>query len=1155
MTHPASDDHLQAFPPVFASNRHERGETVAREVNRLLAGMREALAEVPSVAIATAYINPAGMGLILDELHHAPRVRILLGAEPEPEPEHALLTGSPDQTERLDEALDRHTAWLAAERDLTGFTVEATQAAQRLVEWLRTTDDTGERRVEVRRYVNGFVHGKALVVEHPLLPAVLAGSSNYTRAGLSVNHELNLGYPSGSQGYVALVRDWFERLWEQSEPYALDDMYAARWEPHAPWVVFLRMLLELYRDTRSDDETPRTELPLTMFQADGVARMERLLDSLGGVLVADEVGLGKTFLAGEVIARTARRDRQRVAIVCPAALKKGMWEPFLDRWDFSRRVKVYSYDELRMRSEPDDPGHADFMDELDDCSLVVIDEAHNLRNPTAQRSAAVNALTGSSNPKNVVLLTATPVNNSLLDLHTLVSYFIRNDAQFARLGIPSIRGYIKAAQAQDPESLSPEHLFDLMDQVAVRRTRRFVKEQYSGETIKNAAGKDVVITFPTPRPRRLSYDLDEPGRRLLDAVVYALEIPGDQPLVSPYADRRDDPDRLMLARYTASAYAIDEPLESYQVANAGLLRSALLKRLESSPRALANTLKTIMRSHVAFLSALDHGYVLSGEALTDWTGSEAEDLTDWLAGLDDEALSQVVESGNYHADDLRHDVETDLHLLGRLRDLAEAADHADEAKAARLIRALEETAADARRMSDRGIPTADRRKVLVFSSFADTITDLHERVTRAVTNAPDGSPLTDFRGRIANPIKGQKTGIEQEARARTLGGFAPETAGPLDSEGRPRSENRYDILLTTDVLSEGVNLQQAGRIINYDLPWNPMRLVQRHGRIDRIGSKHDEVVLGCFFPNEHLDTLLSLEETLQRKLAYAQAAVGVGEVLPGQQPGRQLDFYDTREQIEKLYQENPELFEERGGNAAVSGEELRRRMARAFKESEDLQAAVEQLPYMSGSGFAGDRVRVPGYVFCMRMGAAPLPWFRWVPVDEAWVPVADPESGEAAVVDDTLVSLMNADPGGPLTPREVSDEAFAGAYAAWEAARSHAHRAWEALTDPKALAPEPPKAFKDAIALVMERGGPLMERDDLYDLIRRLNTRPPVRVEREVRTALNEHRHDPAAAITAVKAIVEEAGIQPYVAESALPHLHPDDIHLVAWMAVTPSGH
>ena len=108
-------------------------------------------------------------------------------------------------------------------------------------------------------------------------------------------------------------------------------------------------------------------------------------------------------------------------------------------------------------------------------------------------------------------------------------------------------------------------------------------------------------------------------------------------------------------------------------------------------------------------------------------------------------------------------------------------------------------------------------------------------------------------------------------------------------------------------------------------------------------------------------------------------------------------------------------------------------MARAFKESEDLQAAVEQLPYMSGSGFAGDRVRVPGYVFCMRMGAAPLPWFRWVPVDEAWVPVVDPASGEAAVVDDTLVSLMNADPGGPLTPREVSDEAFAGAYAAWEA--------------------------------------------------------------------------------------------------------------------------
>ncbi len=121
-----------------------------------------------------------------------------------------------------------------------------------------------------------------------------------------------------------------------------------------------------------------------------------------------------------------------------------MWEPFLKSHDFSRRVEVMSFDDLRIRSDPDRPDREEFRQELDEYSLVVVDEAHNLRNPAAQRSAAVNALVAGANPKKVVLLTATPVNNSLMDLYTLVSYFVRNDAAFAGIGIPSIREYITA---------------------------------------------------------------------------------------------------------------------------------------------------------------------------------------------------------------------------------------------------------------------------------------------------------------------------------------------------------------------------------------------------------------------------------------------------------------------------------------------------------------------------------------------------------------------------------------------------------------------------------------------------------------------------------------------------------------------------------------
>ncbi len=277
----------------------------------------------------------------------------------------------------------------------------------------------------------GFLHGKAYLVEDGAAQAAIAGSSNMTYAGLAHNAELNLGTGGGTSS-AGKVREWFEYFWSLSDPYDLAELYGRLWEPHTPWSIYLRMLWELYGEHLDADENPnvRTGLNLTRFQADGVARMERLLDEHGGVLVADEVGLGKTFLAGEVIYRTANINRQRVLIVAPAALKTSMWEPFLVTHDFSRWVKVYSYEEVRNRLDPDKGPIHNFLQEIEDYSLVVIDEAHNLRNSGAQRSGAVDRVITAGNPKKVVLLTATPVNNSLTDLETLIKYFIRDDARF-----------------------------------------------------------------------------------------------------------------------------------------------------------------------------------------------------------------------------------------------------------------------------------------------------------------------------------------------------------------------------------------------------------------------------------------------------------------------------------------------------------------------------------------------------------------------------------------------------------------------------------------------------------------------------------------------------------------------------------------------------
>lgn len=1132
--------------PDFATNRVVPPMTVAEELNRLFRVNREAMAIPPHIAIATAYVNPAGFLLIADELGRAPRVRLLLGAEPIPEP--AVPHSQDSKTDEvLRDALTSHEAWLKAERDALGFTPGATEQAWRLVEWLRAADERGEPVVEIRRYTGGFLHGKAFISLHDTHPAFLAGSSNLTHAGLMLNAELNIG-SSGTHGSAPQVIEWFEECWRHSEPYDLAALYEPLWAEHTPWSIFLRMLLERYGAHLADDEQGDTTFKLTRFQADGVKRMRRLLDEIGGVLVADEVGLGKTFLALEVIAAATEKMRQRVVIAAPAALKASVWEPLLKKHGYSRHVAAYSYEEIRNNLNPDNPKYQDFLYEAEDAALVVIDEAHNLRNAAAARSAAIDRLILAGRyPKKVVLLTATPVNNSLRDLETLLRYFIRNDAMFAAQGIPSIRGYIRHAERTDPEALTPAHLFDLMDQVAVRRTRSFVKQNYHGETIE-IGGRSVPIEFPEPVVRRIDYDLDEAGEALVREMTYALDIPEEEEHAASYTVRRTQPGRLLLARYTPSAYLKSENLDATQVTNSGLLRSALLKRLESSPVALGGTLGVLIKAHEAFLAALDQGHVLTGEALREYVNSESEDLDEILSEFDG-SLSGVSSAEDYHADLLRSDVERDLGLIRHLRSLADNAAHTAEPKVAELASELAQIAESARRVSPKGISTQDRRKVIVFSTYADTIRDLHRKLSDVIAAAPDGSPLADYRDRIAPPIigeyaSGKSGGIHQAARAGAIANFAPRTAGVLDSEGNPRSEDKYDILLTTDVLAEGVNLQQAAQIINYDLPWNPMRIVQRHGRVDRIGSQHPQIHLGVFFPAQHLDEYLKLEQTLVRKLRQADAAVGTGTVLPGVSnfpPRSHYDADDLADEIEQIVKQD-------GGSAAGSGEEYRRRLLNAFKTDGGLRKRLEDLPLGVGSGFVNAEAERNVFVFCMRMGESERVWFRNVYATPDWR-VARNDEGSAEVEDETLHSLNLADPGGPERERVLPHEAFVAAYEAWEEARRDAYAEWVRGMDPNNLKADLPASFRDAAEFVREVAA-RRDPDEVRDVIARLGTVPSTKAALAMRRALRDATDD-AQRFEAIRKVLDEYGIQPAEKVTPLPAIELDDVRLVCWMAVS----
>ena len=184
-------------------------------------------------------------------------------------------------------------------------------------------------------------------------------------------------------------------------------------------------------------------------------------------------------------------------VVAPATLRDGPWRKFL--LDFQLGVERISYNELREEKH---------QYKIEEYALVVVDEGHNLRNPATETAAALRALLAGTPPKQLVLLTATPVNNSLWDLYYLLSYFIKSDSAFASVGIRSLRAHFAQAMALDPDDLSPQHLFDVLDDVAVRRTRPFVKRYYPHDRVR-IDGEDVPITFPKARPLTVNYQLNK----------------------------------------------------------------------------------------------------------------------------------------------------------------------------------------------------------------------------------------------------------------------------------------------------------------------------------------------------------------------------------------------------------------------------------------------------------------------------------------------------------------------------------------------------------------------------------------------------------------------------------------------------------------------
>lgn len=1106
--------------PEFSTNqgRGDDRTTVAGDLVATVRGIVDGgkLADAPMLDIASAYFNAAGYGLLADALDEVGPIRLLLGAEPTDAQVRETVTSlevrrAPKGDPRIGRAVAQHDAALKEDRDLAGFGPEADALVERLISWLERED------VEVRRLERGFLHGKAYILS-TVGESVLAGSSNFTRAGLSLNRELNLGAHAPS--VVAQVRDWFDEQWDMAEPYDLAELYRARRVPHDPHLVFMRMLLALYGDDLEENPEIDNELGLLPHQLDGVFRARRILAKRNGVIVADEVGLGKTHIAGELIREAAIERRQKVLVVAPAALRDATWVPFLKEHNLP--ASVVSFEELVLELDQYPEGGMK-VPKINEVGMVVVDEAHHMRNSSTDRAAAMRTLLSGKVAKELVLLSATPVNNSLKDLHNLIGYITPSDGAFADIGVSSLAEYFDRAMKMDPDELSGEHLFDVLDAIAVRRTRRFLQKEYPRATMPN--GKPIV--FPEAKVHRVDYDLSQvlPGFFPRFAAALGVGLDDEVP---------DDADVLSMARYVPSRYATGsgDGEQQYQVQNAGLLQSALLKRFESSSAAFCKTLRVMQDSHEQFLGALDDGYVLTGKALSGWVATDTDDVDHYVEELDDDLADNVASASDYDVDLLREHVERDLALLRDFEaEVGEVTPETDP-KIAALADVLAQIASEAKHDGVLDQDVRDRRKTLVFTYFADTA----DYVADAVRNLVERDPrLAAFRGRIA-----AATGDDRLGQRKAIIGFAPRTAAEYID-----AEDKYDVLIATDVLAEGVNLQQAGQIINYDLPWNPMRLVQRHGRVDRIGSTHARIHLRCFFPDEGLEELLTLERRLQLKLKHAAAAFGVDEVLPGMESVERT-MSETREEIDKLRREETAIFDPSRG-ASASSEEFQRRLDKALEASGD---QIRNLPWGAGTGILKPGVR-SGVVFCAQVADHPRPRFRFVPLERH----ADGEyhlvvggDGVTEVDDTKLIALNAADPGAPDVPAHFTEPMHRAAFKGWEVAKHSIFEEWLTLTDPANIQPKVPRAMLDAAAFVETHGAFLADRQDR--VVARLRQVVPQRNQNAMRATLREHAGDAKQCVQAIVDLADEwrlAVPEPLTPE---PPIEMEDIRVLAWAVV-----
>lgn len=852
---------------------------------KLRPALLETLEESNALDACVGYFNLRGWDALVEPadelpgLEGRPSVRVLIGMQDQPNSRLREELRLVKRSERMDNATATRLRHVAATelRDQLTWGVPTTRD-ERTLRALRR--QLVEGKVAVKLYLKHNLHAKLYLCHRynpvPVPRVGFVGSSNLTFSGMERQGELNVDVLPHDD--TEKLQKWFDGRW--SDRFSLDitqdliDILDESWAAERlvrPYVMHLKVAYHLSRDARAGliefglpESMQRT---LLEYQSAAVRITARNLLERGGAMIGDVVGLGKTIVATAVALVLQEEQGFETLIVCPKNLVK-MWEGYVHRYRIHAKVVSLSM------------VHKELAD-LRRYRLLVIDESHNLRNSKRRDYAAIRDYVSLNDPK-VLLLTATPFNTSMADVAHQLGIFVDDDqdlgvrpeAAIEEMGEldfltrcddkPStLRAFSLSEKAEDWQRLLAQFL--------IRRTRRFIRDNYAKIDPENKRaylifgdGSNHYLPERVPKPLPFETTEDDPASDMASRDVLAaldsLKLPRYdlRRYVKPNAPRPSPEEQFFL-----------RDLERAGGNLLGFTRTMLMKRLSSSGAVFLQSLtRHLLRNHIHLQAIRSDGFLPIG------TVDDSQMFTDVgevlsipvmedtkfdadLAGyewdeLASHALDQLVEKDPSNVTwvrpalftgELLQDLQADNATIERLLGRFGTWNHRTDSKLDALEGLLTEDHPDA--------------KVLVFSEYADTATYVAEALKERGI------------GRIAS-VTGSNEDPTTLARR-----FSPMSNAELGITTPPEQELR--VLVATDVLSEGQNLQDAAIVVNFDLPWAIIKLIQRAGRVDRIGQRAEEVLVYTFLPTGGVEGVLNLRRRVAERLERNASVFGSDE--------------------------------------------------------------------------------------------------------------------------------------------------------------------------------------------------------------------------------------------------------------------------------------